>query len=141
MLPLQKPSCAAEMSRVAKGLVIWEFTRADAQSHKMILSDGILAMQVVVPGTFMEYTSRRVLTSTWIEGEKLSQSKADNVAELVNVGVVSYLHQLLDIGAPSVLHRCQRVNLRYLALPGLRSSLLTCSKCATCLLRSSMTGN
>ena len=47
----------------------------------------------------MEYTSRRVLTSTWIEGEKLSQSKADNVAELVNVGVVSYLHQLLDIGA------------------------------------------
>ncbi len=52
-----------------------------------------------MPGTFMEYTSRRVLTSTWIEGEKLSQSKADNVAELVNVGVVSYLHQLLDIGA------------------------------------------
>ncbi|CAK0782682.1 hypothetical protein CVIRNUC_005877 [Coccomyxa viridis] len=54
--------------------------------------------QVVVPGTYMEYTSRRVLTSTWIEGEKLSQSKADNVAELVNVGVVAYLHQLLDIG-------------------------------------------
>ena len=47
----------------------------------------------------MEHTSRRVLTSTWIEGEKLSQSKADNVAELVNVGVVAYLHQLLDIGA------------------------------------------
>ena len=60
---------------------------------------GELAAQVVVPGTYMEYTSRRVLTSTWIEGEKLSQSKADNVAELVNVGVVAYLHQLLDIGA------------------------------------------
>ena len=68
----------------------------------------ILAMQVVVPGTFMEYTSRRVLTSTWIEGEKLSQSKADNVAELVNVGVVSYLHQLLDIGALPVLHSWQQ---------------------------------
>ena len=59
----------------------------------------------------MEYTSRRVLTSTWIEGEKLSQSKADNVAELVNVGVVSYLHQLLDIGSPSVTCCAMRASL------------------------------
>lgn len=67
----------------------------------------ILAVQVVVPGTYMEYTSRRVLTSTWIDGEKLSQSKADNVAELVNVGVVAYLHQLLDIGVALHLHCCR----------------------------------
>ena len=71
-----------------------------------------ISIQVVVPGTFMEYTSRRVLTSTWIEGEKLSQSKADNVAELVNVGVVSYLHQLLDIGALQLVYRCKYVLLR-----------------------------
>lgn len=63
------------------------------------LKKDTLCVQVVVPGTFLEHTSRRVLTSTWIDGEKLSQSKADNVAELVNVGVVAYMHQLLDIGA------------------------------------------
>ncbi|EIE20315.1 ABC1-domain-containing protein [Coccomyxa subellipsoidea C-169] len=54
--------------------------------------------QVVVPRTYTEYTRRRVLTSQWIDGEKLSQSKADDVASLVNVGVVCYLKQLLDTG-------------------------------------------
>ena len=54
--------------------------------------------QVVVPKTYKEYTSRRVLTSEWIDGEKLSQSKADDVGKLVNVGVICYLKQLLDTG-------------------------------------------
>ncbi len=51
-----------------------------------------------MPRTYTEYTRRRVLTSQWIDGEKLSQSKADDVASLVNVGVVCYLKQLLDTG-------------------------------------------
>lgn len=54
--------------------------------------------QVVVPKTFFEYTSRRVLVSEWIEGEKLSQSQALDVGSLVNVGVICYLKQLLDTG-------------------------------------------
>ena len=54
--------------------------------------------QVMVPRTFAEFTSRRVLTTGWLEGEKLSQSKADDVGSLVNVGVISYLKQLLDTG-------------------------------------------
>jgi len=54
--------------------------------------------QVVVPGTYHELTSRRVLTSEWIDGEKLSQSDASDVGDLVNVGVISYLKQLLDTG-------------------------------------------
>jgi len=53
---------------------------------------------VLVPRTYTDYTRRRVLTSQWIDGEKLSQSKADDVATLVNVGVVCYLQQLLDTG-------------------------------------------
>ena len=36
-----------------------------------------------MPRTYAEYTTRRVLTSEWIEGEKLSQSRADDVASLV----------------------------------------------------------
>merc|ERR1712176_1189722 len=34
----------------------------------------------------------------WIEGEKLSQSTDDDVGALVNLGVITYLTQLLDFG-------------------------------------------
>lgn len=54
--------------------------------------------QVVVPKTYAKYTSRKVLTTGWIEGEKLSQSTESDVGELVNVGVICYLKQLLDTG-------------------------------------------
>ncbi|GAB2267254.1 hypothetical protein Dimus_002239 [Dionaea muscipula] len=54
--------------------------------------------QVVVPKTYDKFTSRKVLTTQWIEGEKLSQSTAGDVGELVNVGVICYLKQLLDTG-------------------------------------------
>lgn len=54
--------------------------------------------QVVVPRTFPELTSRRVLTCSWLEGEKLSQSTASDVGDLVSVGVICYLKQLLDTG-------------------------------------------
>lgn len=54
--------------------------------------------QVVVPKTYSKYTSRKVITTEWVEGEKLSQSRTDDVGELVNVGVICYLKQLLDTG-------------------------------------------
>jgi aarF domain-containing kinase len=47
---------------------------------------------------FPEYTSRRVHVAEWIDGEKLSSSKADDVGALVNLGVITYLTQLLDAG-------------------------------------------
>jgi aarF domain-containing kinase len=59
---------------------------------------------VVVPTTFTEYTSRRVLTTSWLEGEKLSGSTASDVGELVNLGVICYLKQLLDTGFFHVRH-------------------------------------
>ncbi|CAH8261631.1 unnamed protein product [Arabidopsis lyrata] len=54
--------------------------------------------QVIVPKTYQKYTSRKVLTTSWIDGEKLSQSIESDVGELVNVGVICYLKQLLDTG-------------------------------------------
>ncbi|XP_042384423.1 uncharacterized protein sll0005-like [Zingiber officinale] len=54
--------------------------------------------QVVIPKTHHKYTSRKVLTTQWIEGEKLSQSTETDVGELVSVGVICYLKQLLDTG-------------------------------------------
>lgn len=54
--------------------------------------------RVVIPKNFPEYCTRKVHVAEWLEGEKLSQSQADDVRELVNVGVVAYLTQLLDKG-------------------------------------------
>jgi aarF domain-containing kinase len=53
---------------------------------------------VMIPKNYPEYTSRRVHVAEWIEGEKLSQSKADDVGALVNLGVITYLTQLLESG-------------------------------------------
>jgi len=54
--------------------------------------------RVVIPKNFPQYCSRKMHVAEWLEGEKLSQSQADDVRELVNVGVVAYLTQLLDKG-------------------------------------------
>lgn len=54
--------------------------------------------RVLIPKPYPEYTSRRVHTAEWISGEKLSQSKAEDVNALVNLGVITYLTQLLDTG-------------------------------------------
>merc|ERR1719421_1465177 len=41
--------------------------------------------RVKIPGCFPDYTTRRVHVAEWVEGEKLSQSTADDVGELVNL--------------------------------------------------------
>jgi hypothetical protein len=53
---------------------------------------------VVIPRNYPKYTSRRVHVAEWIDGEKLSQSTADDVGALVNLGVITYLTQLLEFG-------------------------------------------
>ena len=53
---------------------------------------------IVIPQAFPALTSRRVLTAEWVAGEKLAESKADDVGDLVDLGVIAYLSQLLDIG-------------------------------------------
>ena len=53
---------------------------------------------VVIPRNYPKYTTRRVHVAEWIEGEKLSQSTADDVSALVNLGVITYLTQLLESG-------------------------------------------
>ena len=54
--------------------------------------------QVVVPRPYPEYTTRRVHVAEWVEGIKLSQSDADDVEDLVAVGMIAYLTQLLESG-------------------------------------------
>jgi aarF domain-containing kinase len=63
-----------------------------------IKEDMKILPMVVIPKNYPEYTSRRVHVAEWINGEKLSQSGADDVGALVNLGVITYLTQLLDKG-------------------------------------------
>ncbi|KAI5068073.1 hypothetical protein GOP47_0016418 [Adiantum capillus-veneris] len=53
---------------------------------------------IVVPAVYMQYTSRKVLTTQWVEGEKLSDSKAGDLLQLVKVALNCYLMQLLESG-------------------------------------------
>jgi len=54
--------------------------------------------RVVIPRNYPSFTSRRVHVAEWVDGEKLSQSTASDVNELVNLGVITYLTQLLETG-------------------------------------------
>lgn len=53
---------------------------------------------IVVPAVYMQYTSRKVLTTRWVEGEKLSESKSGDLLQLVKVALNCYLMQLLESG-------------------------------------------
>jgi aarF domain-containing kinase len=70
----------------------------ECQNGIRIKEDMKVLPMVVIPKNYPDYTSRRVHVAEWIEGEKLSQSKADDVGALVNLGVITYLTQLLDFG-------------------------------------------
>jgi aarF domain-containing kinase len=70
----------------------------ECQNGERIAKEMAVLPMVVIPKNYPKYTSRRVHVAEWIEGEKLSQSKADDVGALVNLGVITYLTQLLDSG-------------------------------------------
>ena len=70
----------------------------ECENGLKIAKDMAVLPMVVIPKNFPEYTSRRVHVAEWVVGEKLSQSTADDVGALVNLGVIAYLTQLLDSG-------------------------------------------
>lgn len=74
-----------------------DYNRECENGLRMERDMSVLPM-VVIPSNFPKYTSRRVHVAEWIDGEKLSQSKADDVGALVNLGVITYLTQLLQTG-------------------------------------------
>lgn len=53
---------------------------------------------VFVPEALPELTTRRVLVTEWVAGEKLSESRAGDVRELCTTLLNAYLIQLLDTG-------------------------------------------
>ena len=70
----------------------------ECQNGIQIAEDMKRLPMVVIPRNYPQYTARRVHTAQWVDGEKLSQSTANDVGALVNLGVITYLTQLLDTG-------------------------------------------
>lgn len=55
--------------------------------------------RVYVPKVHSHLTSRRVLTTEWIDGVKMADAPSDQIRDLIPVGVELFLTQLLDIGS------------------------------------------
>ena len=59
----------------------------------------ILPPYHVIPQVHSNLTSRRVITTDWVDGVKLASAPKDQIRDLIPVGVELFLTQLLDIGA------------------------------------------
>lgn len=57
-----------------------------------------LANVVFAPPVLREYSARRVLTTEWIDGERLEKSSADDVSTLCSVAMNTYLTMMLETG-------------------------------------------
>jgi aarF domain-containing kinase len=55
--------------------------------------------KVYIPKVYPHLTSRRVLTTEWIDGVKLANADRDTIKRLIPIGVELFMTQLLDIGA------------------------------------------
>ena len=55
--------------------------------------------KVKIPSVYLDYTSRRVLTSEWIDGVKLADAPKERIRQLIPDGVELFLIQLLDVGS------------------------------------------
>ncbi|KAG0584530.1 hypothetical protein KC19_3G215800 [Ceratodon purpureus] len=70
----------------------------EARNAIRFAEDMKLLPNVTVPGVYLSYTSRKVLVSAWIEGEKLSETKAADLLPLIRTALNCYLMQLLESG-------------------------------------------
>jgi predicted unusual protein kinase regulating ubiquinone biosynthesis (AarF/ABC1/UbiB family) len=73
-----------------------EANNADAFNKGMATTP--LASVVFAPPVLREVSARRVLTTAWIDGERLEKSSADDVSTLCSVAMNTYLTMMLETG-------------------------------------------
>ena len=54
--------------------------------------------EVTAPKPIFKYTSRKILTMEWVEGERLVDAEPSEIKRLVNIGTSCYHMQLLETG-------------------------------------------
>ncbi|EFN54445.1 hypothetical protein CHLNCDRAFT_24990, partial [Chlorella variabilis] len=70
----------------------------EAANTRQFAADLAALPGVVIPGVVAEGTTSDVLITTWVEGERLSDSSAGDVRQLCDTLLSAYLIQLLDTG-------------------------------------------
>jgi len=76
---------------------IQEANNADTFMEGM--KDTPLAKVVFAPPVLRDYSARAVLTSEWIDGERLEKSSAEDVSTLCSVAMNTYLTMMLQTGS------------------------------------------
>jgi aarF domain-containing kinase len=77
---------------------LWLLCRKEAAMMAQFKTDLASLDGIVVPNCSEDLTTRRVIVTEWIDGEKLSESRAEDVRELCTTLLNAYLVQLLDTG-------------------------------------------
>jgi len=72
----------------------------EAENQEKFIAEVVprLKGQVYVPKVYNKFTSRKVIVTEWIEGEKLASSAPDVINRLTKVGIECFLCQLLEVG-------------------------------------------
>lgn len=60
---------------------------------------------VFAPAVINEYTTRSVLVTSWVDGERLDRSSSEDVTVLCSIAMNTYLTMLLELG---LLRTCGR---------------------------------
>ncbi|KAL9319042.1 hypothetical protein ACSQ67_015559 [Phaseolus vulgaris] len=90
------PIAAASLGQVYKGRLKENGDLVAVKVQRPFISIDVVGLVDEWAARFFEELD--YVNEEWIDGEKLSQSTESDVGELVNVGVICYLKQLLDTG-------------------------------------------
>mmetsp|Transcript_8648 Transcript_8648/g.12757 ORF Transcript_8648/g.12757 Transcript_8648/m.12757 type:complete len:502 (+) Transcript_8648:75-1580(+) len=76
-----------------------DYEREAANQKRFKKELGRRKCKVKIPKVYDSLTTRRVITTEWIDGVKLANAPKEVIKDLIPVGVELFLTQLLDVGA------------------------------------------
>ena len=98
--PQQKTNYVALLNEYAVGLYTELNFRNEASNQRrlreMLIEKNITG--VVVPKTFDDLCTRRILVSEWMDGKKLSDCTPEQIAEVTPISQEAFLTQLFEVG-------------------------------------------
>jgi len=95
--PQQRTDYEALLNEWAVGFYT-ELNFVNEAKNQMKFREILEGTGIYVPKVYEELTTRRVLVSEWIDGEKLSSSEPEEINELIGPAQESFLTQLLQAG-------------------------------------------
>ena len=74
--------------------------KKEAENQEMFRIDlmPLMGSKIYIPKVYHELTTRKVIVTEWIEGEKLANSSPKVIERLTKVGIECFLNQLLVTG-------------------------------------------